>query len=394
MKGHIRERSPGHWAIVIDVRDPQTGKRKRRWHSFQGTKREAQVQCAKLIAEHQSGASIDPSRITVAEFMARFDRDWLAVNVTPRSRERYQYALKHVHRHLGPRVLQKLRPVDLAAFYAALHQGGLASNTIKLVHRVLHKALGQAEAWGIIRSNPAELAKPPKVLDRETQMLQPDQAAALLERIRLHGSQPLYMLASLALATGARRNELLALRWCDIDMDAARLTIERALEQTIANGIRVKAPKTQHGRRVITLPGHVVAELRQYWRAQQEERLAAGLGKAPDDSPVFARALDGGYMNQQTVTRQWSDQMTMLGMGGVTLHSLRHTHASTLIAAGIDIVAVSRRLGHASPRITLQTYAHMIVGGDDKAAAVVGAAFGSKAVADHVRKPRKIGTTH
>jgi hypothetical protein len=254
MKGHLRERSPGHWAIVIDAQDAAE-KRKRRWHSFRGTKRQAQVQCAKLIAEQQTGAAIDPSRITLAEFIARFDRDWIAVNVTPRSRERYQYALKHALRHLGPRALQKLRPVDLAAFYAALLQGGLASNTIKLVHRVLHKALGQAEAWGVIRSNPAELAKPPKVLDSETQMLQPDQAAALLERLRLHGSPPLYMLASLALATGARRNELLALRWCDIDMDAARLTIERALEQTIAHGIRVKAPKTQHGRRVITLQG-------------------------------------------------------------------------------------------------------------------------------------------
>jgi integrase len=98
-------------------------------------------------------------------------------------------------------------------------------------------------------------------------------------------------------------------------------------------------------------------------------------------------------MNQQTVTSQWSDQMAAIGMSGVTLHSLRHTHASMLIAAGVDVVAVSRRLGHASPRITLQTYAHMIAGGDDKAAQIVGAAFGSKAVADDMRKPGKIGLT-
>jgi hypothetical protein len=74
MKGHIRERSPGHWAIVIDVRDPQTGKRKRRWHSFRGTKREAQVECARLITETEGGAYIDPTRVTVAAFLQR----WLA----------------------------------------------------------------------------------------------------------------------------------------------------------------------------------------------------------------------------------------------------------------------------------------------------------------------------
>ena len=88
MKGHIRERSPGHWAIVIDVRDPQTGKRKRRWHSFQGSKRAAQIACAKLIAELQSGNAVDPSRISVAEFLDRFERDWVALHTTARTTER------------------------------------------------------------------------------------------------------------------------------------------------------------------------------------------------------------------------------------------------------------------------------------------------------------------
>src|SRR5262249_13656259 len=142
MRGHIRERSPGHWAIILDSRDA-TGKRKRCWHSFQGTKREAQIECARLISELKGGRHIDPSRVTVTEFLDRFERDWLTVHVTARSRERYQYALKHVHRHLGARPLQKISPADLAAFYAAL-RGGLASNTIKLIHRVLHRALGQA----------------------------------------------------------------------------------------------------------------------------------------------------------------------------------------------------------------------------------------------------------
>jgi len=94
------------------------------------------------------------------------------------------------------------------------------------------------------------------------------------------------------LGTGARRNEL-ALRWCDLDLAAGRLTIEEALEQTTAHGIRVKGPKTRHGRRTISLPPHLVDELRQHWRDQQEQRLAAGLGRIPDNAPVPARLVAG-----------------------------------------------------------------------------------------------------
>jgi integrase len=385
MRGHIRERSPGRWAIVIDARDPQTGERKRRWHSFAGTKRQAQVECARLVSEAQQGSAIEPSKIMVTQFLDRFDRDWLSVHVSARSAERYQYALKHARRRLGERLLQKLQPADLAAFYAGLLRDGLAPRTIKLIHRVLHRALGQAKLWGIIRDNPAELAKPPKAPDRETEMLQPDQAAMLLDHLR---GKPLYLLASFALATGARRNEMLALRWCDVDLDAARLTIERALEQTAAYGIRIKPPKTRHGRRTISLPAHAVAELRQHWREQQEQRLAAGLGKAPDSAPVFA-TIAGGYMNQGTITRQWGDQMAAIGMPDVTLHSLRHTHASMLISAGVDVLTVSRRLGHGSPKVTLEVYGHLVHGSDDRAAQIVGAVFGSKMVADGDRGPGK-----
>jgi integrase len=214
-------------------------------------------------------------------------------------------------------------------------------------------------------------------------MLQPDQAAQLLERLR---GRPLYMLASLALATGMRRNELLALRWRDVDLDAGRLTVEQSLEQTAAHGVRAKSPKTTKGRRTITLPGTTVIELRGHWRAQQEQRLALGMGKSPADSPVLA-TWDGKFMSPSAFNYAWRHQMRAVGMPNVRLHSLRHTHASTLIAAGVDVLTVSRRLGHSSPTITLNVYGHLVHGTDDRAAQAMDAAFGSKAVADSVKKP-------
>jgi integrase len=388
MRGHVRLRGQ-RWYAVIEVKDPTTQKRRRKWISLSDCKgkRQAQGRCAQLVAEIQSGTSIDPNKVALGQFLDRFQTDWVANHVSPHSRERYGYVLNHARRHLGERPLQKLRPVDLAAFYATLAREGLAPRTIRLIHTVLHRALGQAKIWGVIRDNPADLAKPPKMPDRETPMLQPDEAAALLERLR---GKPLYLLVSLAIGTGMRRSEMLALRWGDVDLDARRLTIEQALEETRACGIRVKGPKTRHGRRTISLPGHLVAELRQHWREQQEQRLGMGLGKAPENAPVFA-AADGGHLSPNALSKAWPRIMAAIGMPGVALHSLRHTHASMLIASGMDILTISRRLGHSSPTITLGVYGHLIHGTDDRAAQIMEAAFGngSNSVAGSGRKPEK-----
>jgi len=316
-----------------------------------------------LIAAQQDGTAIAPNKISVAAFIDRFESDWVANHVTARSAERYRAALGHVRRHLGDRLLQKLCPADLAGLYAALKREGLQPRTVKFVGVILYSALRQAKKWGIIRDNPAETEKPPKAPQRETEMLQPKEAAALLQR--LHG-KPLYLLASLALATGARRNELLGLRWQDLDLDNARLTIAQALEQTAAHGIQVKAPKTKHSKRTIALPPHAVAELRAHWRAQQEQRLALGMGKAPEGFPVLA-TYDGTYQSPNAVSHAWVRQMAALE-SSVTLHSLRHTHGSMLIASGV--------LGHSSVKVTLDVYGHLIHGTDDKAAEIIGRAFG------------------
>jgi hypothetical protein len=161
MRGHLRERSPGHWAIVIDVRDPQTGTRRRRWHSFAGTKRQAQVEAARLISASQTGVLINPSRMTVEAYLDRFESDWVAVHVSARTAERYGQLLDHARRHLGDRKLQKLKPADLAAFYAALSRSGLAPRTISHVHSVVFQALRQAKIWGVIRDNVAEAGETP-----------------------------------------------------------------------------------------------------------------------------------------------------------------------------------------------------------------------------------------
>src|SRR5688572_15010125 len=166
MKGHIRERSPGHWAIVIDTRDPQTGKRKRKWHKFKGTKRQAQDECARLITEMKGGVYLEPNKTTVAQFLGRW-LEHIKPNVSPRTHERYtEIATKNLSPLLGTVILTKLTPIQISAAYATAltsgrrnGKGGLSPRTVHHLHRVLNSALRQAVRWGLLNRNPADLDK-------------------------------------------------------------------------------------------------------------------------------------------------------------------------------------------------------------------------------------------
>lgn len=179
----------------------------------------------------------------------------------------------------------------------------------------------------------------------------------------------LYSIAVLGLATGMRRGELVALRWSDADLDKGQIKVERSLEQTRA-GIRIKEPKTRAGRRTVSIPQSIVTELRVHWRAQQEQRLALGLVGADGSDLVFARH-DGSPYPPNSLTFDWARTVRSLKLPIVTFHALRHTHVSQLIASELDVVTVSRRIGHSNPTTTLGVYAHLFGATDETAAAVV-----------------------
>jgi integrase len=157
-------------------------------------------------------------------------------------------------------------------------------------------------------------------------------------------------------------------------MDVGKITVARSLEQTKAGGLRFKEPKTRHGRRTISLPVSAVSDLRAHWKATQEMRLALGAGKSPPDSLLFAD-VNGEPRKPNAVTKEWGRTASMAKQPQATLHSLRHTHASHLIAAGLDILTISRRLGHGSPAVTLSVYAHLFPQTDDRAAIAIEAAM-------------------
>jgi integrase len=378
--GHIRQRGKTSWELKFEAgRDPATGRRKIQYASFRGTKRQARIKLAELIAAVGAGTYVEPSKLTVAEHVrSRVDQWETSGAISARTAQRYRQLLEcQIASHIGTRLVQKVSTLDVERWHATLRtagrscgEGGISPRTIVHAHRVLSHALDDAARHGLLARNVAKLQPPPKVPASEMAILDRHGIGTILSMLPGH---EMYAQAVVALFTGMRLGEILAARWRCVDLDRKMIFVREALEETKAHGIRIKAPKSRAGRRDIGLPEIVVEALREHRRRQLEVRMALGLGKMPDDGLVFP-TLDGGPQAPSAVSRAWGLIAGGLGMPEITFHGLRHTHASQLIDAGVDIVTISKRLGHASPDVTLRVYAHLFRR-DDKVAAAINVAL-------------------
>jgi integrase len=361
MRGHLRERSPGHWAIVIDVRDPQTGKRKRRWHSFAGNKRQAQVECARLLTETKNGTSVDPNRMTVAAFLERWI-EHMQGQVSPRSHERYaELCRKNLAPLLGGLTLTKLQPAHMSQAYAKAlasgrrdGSGGLSARTVTHMHRVLREALQQAVRWQVLARNPADAVKPPKVERQQMSVLDTDATAELMEAAR---ETALFIPILLGVRCGLRRGEVVALRWRNVDLERGQISVVASAEQT-ERGVREKEPKNGKGR-IIVLSGTEIEELRSYRVRQAQNLLTLGV-RLTNDHHVIGRE-DGQALQPRSLTHAFVKFARRHGFQ-IRLHDLRHSHATHMLASGVHPKIAQERLGHSSVGITLDLYSHVLPG--------------------------------
>jgi integrase len=398
MKGHIRERSPGHWAIILDQRDPATGLRRRKWHSFKGTKREAQIECSRLITAVTGGGYIEPNKITLAEFLTRW-LEHIKSQVSPKSFERYAGIVnQNIKPALGAVILSKLKPAQISEAYTKAlaggrrddKEGGLAPRTVGHMHRVLKQALSQAVRWELLNRNPAEAVDPPKIEWKPVQTYDLPQTADVIDAFR---GRTMFIPVLLASLCGLRRGEICALRWKNVDLAGAQLSVVESLEQTKA-GLRFKSPKSGKGR-TVALPPTVVDELRSYRarRAQEALRLNAGLS---DDDLVVAHE-DGTQVTPIYISQQWARLIAKTPLARLRFHDLRHAHATHMLANGVHPKIASERLGHSKVSITLDLYSHVIPGMQADAAATVDAALqeaiknrkGSNSVAELPRRTER-----
>lgn len=343
MKGFMRQRGEA-WELRVFVGyDPVTGKQRYTNRTIRAGKREAQRVLAEMITEAERGL-VSRTAATVGELLEAWF-EMAAPDFSPTTaKETRGYMDRTLIPHLGTRPLAKLKPAEIDAFYRRLLASGgakggrLAPATVRRIHGILRRALGQGVKWGWIGVNPAASATPPKVPQPDITPPQPDELIRVLLRAG-DESPELACYLLVAAATGARRSEVVALRWTDIDLSGATVTIRRGIVLGSA-GLVEKDTKTHAARRVALDP-QTTAALVDHRQQMSDRAVACGTALA-DRAFVFSHEPDGSASwFPGSVSRSFKRLCDREGVANVRLHDLRHFVATQLLGAGVDVRTVA-----------------------------------------------------
>lgn len=356
----MKKRGDRYYAVIYEGRDPVTGKERRSWHPAGTDRAEAERLAAKLAATETARVGA----VRSLTFGAYLTGQWLPAKKLHLATSTYRGYERNVHRHILPTLgrvsIRRLRYQQIEALYDRLlepDQGmGLAPKTVYEIHLLIKGALNDALRRGLVTRNVAVVARAPRQrsLQRtEGTSLTEDELRQLMRTAAGHRLFPLYWLTAM---TGMRRNEVLGLRWPDIDFKKKRLHLNRGL---VAVGYEVHQTrgKTKTARRTITLDDTTLTILAG-WRAFQTAEFAA-VGITNRDGWVFTDG-DGQPVHPHAVYEAFRRVVHNAGIPAIRFHDLRHTHGSLLIKDGIPVKVVSERLGHADIAFTMQTYQHVL----------------------------------
>lgn len=390
MNGSVTRRAKSgkpSWGYYLLAGRDENGKRIQVTKSGFKTKNEADDALQKALADYKARRDACPVQ-KIPTIAAFFDR-WMAEHATrkcaPKTIERYRElgacAIRQVLEIGGSPVtvgeinLDKFGPMQAEQMVNMLRDRGgqktnerpegrpLSAKTVRHVACVIHGCFEKAVKWQIIDRNPMHGVDLPKIDRKPPCVVEKEGVSLLLARAR---TTRLYPLILLALATGARRGELLALQWSDLDFESGIVNISKSLEQT-REGLRVKSTKSNKPRR-FAVPAVALMALKEHRAEQNNDREQFGATYQENDL-VFCRP-EGTYYSPVSLGCRVARMMKEAGLAGVSLHSLRHTHASELLSQGVPIPTVAKRLGHANANITLSIYAHALEA-DELAAAKI-----------------------
>ena len=314
------------------------------------------------------GLTYEGAKTTLEDFL----EEWLIMKsaiVRPSTIRQYrQISRDYILPYLGGKKLLKIRPDQIQLLYNRHTSNGVSPRIVQLVHAVLRGSLNHAVKLGLLTRNPTAVAVPPKPKPKEKQVLDENQIQILL--ISAQGEQPEFLpLYQLAITTGMRLGELLGMSWDDLDWDKGTLTINRQLKRVQNEGLVLQPPKTQAGRCTIKLGSSTWSLLKEHRKTQLQERLCRD-PVIVDKALVFTQESGAPWCPRQ-VQRAFKELLALTGLPEMRFHDLRHTAATHMLANGVDLLTVSRRLGHSKASTTLDTYAHMVTGTQEKAAAVM-----------------------
>lgn len=361
MKGHVKKRGDRYYAVIYEGRDPVTGKERRSWHPAGTDRAEAERLAAKLAATETSRADA----VRSLTFGAYLTSQWLPAKKLHLATSTYRSYERNVQLHIVPALgrvsIRRLRYQQIEALYDTLlhptEGKGLSPKTVYEIHLLIKGALADALRRGLVTRNVAVVARAPK-----QRSLQRIEGVSLTEEelrqlMRTAVGHRLFPLLWLTAMTGMRRNEVLGLKWPDIDFTKKRLHLNRGL---VAVGYEVHQTrgKTKNARRPIALDDTTLTILSGWRDFQAAEYAAVGI---TNDGWVFTDG-DGKPVHPHSVYEAFRRIVHNAGVPTIRFHDLRHTHGSLLIQDGIPVKVVSERLGHANIAFTMQTYQHVLPG--------------------------------
>ncbi len=364
-EGSLYRRADGKWVGVVSLgwRDGVFKRRK----VTAATQAEALVRMKELRAAIEKGSTPDGDKLTVEEWLL----EWLEKESRPKVRPRtFAGYYQHVHQHLIPALgHHKLKALEarhvrdfLAAKLAApgpakgKAKAGLSARTVQIMHAVLRNALEDAVRLDIVDKNVAMRVTPPPVKGRERVPLSPEESGVFLRFVKGHRLAALF---TVAISTGLRQSELLALQWADVNFEEGAISVERSL-QRYAGAYHLDEVKTEKSRRTIAIPAPVVDILRQQATAQKADRLRAGALWVGEQWKLVFATEAGGPLSGVSVTHAFQDALKRAGLPVVRFHDARHGAATYLLAAGVDIRTVMDILGHSDIRTTANIYTHVV----------------------------------
>jgi len=388
MRGTIRKRTGSRGTTyrlrVFTGIDLEDGKRKWKSENVRGSRKEAERRLRELVSEVESGLHVTSTDLTVAGLLDR----WLSTvrpSIRPTTAEGYErYCRAYLKPRLGGHLIQKLTPEHVQAAYATLLEKGgkqgrpLSRRTVHHAHRTLDQALKYAVRANLLARNPCDVVTAPRFDRREIRVLEPGEASKVFAYMREHTPWAFWP-AALALLTGARRSEVLALTWPDVNLNggAPGLSVRRGFTRLASGEEIVRPPKTAGSARHISLGPRAVALL-QEWRAERERE--ARLLERPVLTWLFSDPLGHPY-KPSSVSQAFRRACRAAGVEGAMFHSLRHTHATGMLQANVHPAVVQQRLGHSTISTTIDLYSHVAPTLQARAAERFDEAFGDSLAA-------------